>query len=435
MFCSTTFRLIFVCFAFLGPVIADGEERPNLILLLADDLSAGMLSCYGGESVQTPALDLLAAEGIRYRFCFSPALCMPSRCELLTGKYSHRNFLGRGNLAASEPTIASKLRELGYATCQIEKWHLNINQGAMPFEAGFDEYYHTKLIHNYTNPVVDVNGEEASFPDGYGPQICQKFAFDFIERHRDEPFFLYYAIHLPHAPYHVPPGYDLEPKSTNQDKYFAMVAHLDERVGKLVEHLELLSLRERTLLIFVGDNGTPKGFRYLSQGQRQEGGKASLLDSGTHVPMIVSWPGKVEKGQVVDHLIDFADFLPTALEMAGLPPLSKQATDGISFYRQLLNDPKAPVRKIAFKFGVQNGGKGAGPSGGYWARTQRWKLYDDGRFYDMRNDPVESESLPMGAARDGGESARLKLRMFLGRSGAEDALKEYRRENKKASTN
>ncbi|MEM9482000.1 MAG: sulfatase-like hydrolase/transferase, partial [Verrucomicrobiota bacterium] len=374
-----------------GLLVTDNPaaEKTNLILLLADDLSATALSCYGGESVQTPVLDKLAAEGIRYTHCYSPALCMPSRTELLTGKYSHRNYVGRGHLAPGETNIASKLKKAGYATCQVEKWHLNINKGAMPPDVGFDEYYHTKLSHNYENPRIDINGEEVDVPGGYGPKVCQKYAFDFIARHKDQPFFLYYAIHLPHAPYHVPPGFDLGEKPSHQDKYFAMIEHMDAMVGELVDYLDSLALRERTLLVFLGDNGTPKGFRYRTNGRDLEGGKSSPLDSGTHVPMIVSWPGTAPTGVVTGNLVDFADFLPTALELAGENPRPAMKLDGRSFYRQLLGDPEAPVRDIAFKFGVKNGGKGAGPVNGYWARNQRWKLYYDGRLYDMEADPLE----------------------------------------------
>ncbi|MEM1443477.1 MAG: sulfatase-like hydrolase/transferase [Verrucomicrobiota bacterium] len=408
--------------------IGKGEvpEKPNLILVLADDLSASALSCYGAEMISTPVLDQLAAEGIRYEHCYSPALCMPSRCSLLTGKYSHRNFLGRGNVAVGEATIASELKKAGYATCQVEKWHLNINQGAMPPQVGFDEYYHTKLSHNYFDPIVDVNGEETTYPGGYGPQVCQEFAFDFIERNRESPFFLYYAIHLPHAPYHIPPESDLGERATFEEKYFAMIEHMDARVGELVAHLEALQLREKTVLVFIGDNGTPKSFSYPSSGRILQGEKASPYDSGTHVPMIVSWPGTAPLGLVSDHLIDFVDFLPTALEMAGLPVASKPATDGISFYQQLIGNAEAPVRKVSFKFGVQNGGKGAGPTNGYWARTQRWKLYDDGTFFDILRDPLEEKSLDEGTAKDGGESARKKLTRFLETSGAAEATKKFR---------
>ena len=139
-------------------------EKPNLILILADDLSASALSCYGGESVRTPVLDGMAEEGMRYSHCFSPALCMPSRTELLTGRYSHRNYLNRGNLAPGEANIASELKKAGYATCQVEKWHLNINGGAMPAQAGFDEYYHTKLAHNYSRTGGRCERQGANLP-------------------------------------------------------------------------------------------------------------------------------------------------------------------------------------------------------------------------------------------------------------------------------
>ena len=294
-----TFPLMFTC-CLCGQVSAQTKANPNIIVILADDLSATSLPCYGGESVKTLVLDQLAATGIRYTHCYSPQLCMPSRCELLTGKYSHRNFVGRGNVAIGETTIASELKKAGYATCQVEKWHLNINGGAMPMQVGFDEYYHTKLAHNYFDPVVDINGSEKTFKGEYGPKVCQKLAFDFIDRNRERPFFLYYAMHLPHAPYHVPPGFDLGDEPSFSEKYLAMIAYQDALIGELVDHLESLELRERTLLIFTGDNGTPHGIFYLTNGQKREGGKGSMLDGGTHVPLIINWPGTIPTGIVTD---------------------------------------------------------------------------------------------------------------------------------------
>lgn len=419
--------LVAIVTAVVLPVRANA--KPNIILILADDLSATVLPSYGGESAQTPVLDRLAAEGMRYTHCYSPQVCMPSRCELLTGKYSHRNFVGRGNVVAGEATIASELKNAGYATCQVEKWHLEFRGGAKPQQVGFDEYYHTKLAHNYFDPVVDVNGKVKTYKGGYGPKVCQQLAFDFIERNRQQPFFLYYAMHLPHAPYHVPPGCDLGENPSNSEKYLAMIEHQDALVGELVKHLESLELRERTPLIFTGDNGTPHGIHYRTEGRVQEGGKGSLLDSGTHVPLIVNWPGTVPKGIVTDALVDFADFLPTLMEASGREPHSAMELDGRSFYRQLLGDADAPTREFAFKFGCRNGGKGALPVHGYWARTHRWKLYSNGRFYDVKNDPNEKRSIELNSASAEAIAAHEQLMRVLKRSGAEAVYQRFRKKS------
>lgn len=407
-----------------------GDSKPNIILVLADDLSANVLSRYGGESVKTPVLDRLATEGMRFTHCYSPQLCMPSRCELLTGKYSHRNFVGRGNVAVGEATVASELKKAGYATCQIEKWHLNINGGAMPSQVGFDQYYHTKLAHNYFDPVVDVNGELKTFEGDYGPKVCQAFAFDFIKQHRKQPFFLFYAMHLPHAPFHEPPGFELGESPTNSEKYIAMVEHQDALIGDLVKHLETLQLRERTLLIFTGDNGTPHGIHYRANGLMHEGAKGALTDGGTHVPLIANCPGIVPKGVVTDTLVDFADFLPTLMEAAGQTPRPAMRLDGQSFYRQLLGDSEAPVRNACFKFGCQNGGKGAAPVHGYWARTQRWKLYNNGRLFDLQNDPGEQQPVSPESAGDNAVSAHRHLTRVLEQSGADAVWKRFRKKAK-----
>ena len=424
LICASTFA---ISLAAVSSTVAD-EPRPNIVLILADDLSADVLRTYGGESVDTPVLDQLAAAGMRYTHCYSPQVCMPSRCELLAGRYSHRNFVGRGNVVAGEPTIASELRKSGYATCQIEKWHLEVNGGAMPPQVGFDEYYHTKLAHNYFDPVVDVNGTTKTFKGGYGPEVCQEFAFDFISRHRDQPFFLYCAMHLPHAPYHVPPGFDPDESPTNSERYLAMVEHQDALVGDLLKHLDSLKLRERTLLIFTGDNGTPHDIFYRSGGRLVEGAKGSLLDGGTHVPLIINWPGTVAAGVTTDALVDFADFLPTLIEAAGQTPQRSMKLDGFSFYRQLLGDPQAPAREFAFKFGCRNGGKDALPVHGYWARTQRWKLYNNGRFYDMQHDGDEEHPIDLDSASVDAVAAHTKLSSVLKQSGAEAVLRRFRKQ-------
>lgn len=407
--------------------LASAGEKPNIILVLADDLSARALSCYGGQSVRTPVLDRLASDGMRFTHCYSPPLCMSSRTELLTGKYSHRNYVGRGNVAAGEATIASELGKVGYATCQIEKWHLNIRRGAMPPEAGIDEFYHTKLAHNYADPVVNVNGTEQTFPGGYGPEVCQQFAFDFIRRHRDKPFFLYYAMHLPHAPYHVPPGAGLSEGASNTERYHAMVEHLDLMMGELLEKLDSFNLRERTLLIFTGDNGTPRGIQYRSGGQSLEGQKGKMVDGGTHVPLIIYWPETAPTGVTSDALIDFADFFPTLLDVAEIQSKPGMMLDGHSFHRQLLGGADAPAREWAFKFGCQNAEKGAKPAGGYWARTQRWKLYGDGRFFDMEHDPFEEQPLESESLGVDGTAAHQKLTQVLEQQEAEAVLTRFKK--------
>lgn len=408
---------------------AFAAQRPNIVLILADDLSATVLPDYGGQSVKTPVLDRLAAEGLRYTHCYSPQVCMPSRCELLTGKYSHRNFVGRGNVVAGETTIASELKKAGYATCQLEKWHLEFRGGAMPQQVGFDEYYHTKLAHNYFDPVVDVNGVMQTFDGGYGPSVCQQFAFDFINRNRKGPFFLYYAMHLPHAPYHVPPKFELSDDATDSEKYLTMVEHQDALVGELVDHLESLNLRERTLILFTGDNGTPHGIHYRSHDRMMEGGKGSLLDGGTHVPLIVNWPGEVPAGVVTDALVDFADFFPTLIEAAARRPRPAMNLDGQSFFRQLLGDTDALTRQFAFKFGCRNGGKGASPVHGFWARTQRWKLYNDGRFYDINRDPNEEDPIELDPASEPVAAVHDNLKRALDQSGAGAVLRKYKKKS------
>ena len=379
-------------------------KKPNIVLIMADDLGYECLSCYGSESYSTPVLDKLAKDGIRFDHCYSQPLCTPSRVQIMTGRYNFRNYKMFGFLDSSEITFGNLLKTAGYSTCIAGKWQLG-NGIEAPHHTGFDEYCLWQIYSNvagkdvrgprYPDPKVYRNGKVMEGTKGkYGPDVFADFINDFVERKKDEPFFVYYPMALTHDPFvPTPDSDDWENNRYNRDKkYFKdMVEYMDKIVGKIVSKLDELSLRENTLVIFTGDNGTPRQIESKINGEIIKGGKAYTTDDGTHVPLIANWPGKISNGRVSDDLIDFSDFLPTLVEVAGasLPPNRK--IDGQSFYPQLKGEKGSP-REWVFMH--------------YWgygrriletkrsARDKRFKLYDDGNFFDVKKDQGEKNPIP-----------------------------------------
>jgi len=414
-------NLVFLTLGLAAPSIGFAESgKPNIVFILADDVGCEPLGCYGGTSYPTPNIDRLAASGTKYRHCYSMPVCHPTRTTFLTGKYPMlTGNPGWGSFPKSleEQTVAHCMKQAGYATAVAGKWQLALLGKNLqhPNRLGFDEYclfgWHEGA--RYHEPLIWQNGQKREGTEGqYGPDIYVDFLIDFAERHRDEPFFAFYSMALCHdvtddlkAPVPYSPGKD------RYDNYGEMIAAMDRCVGRVVDALDRLKLREKTLILFTGDNGTAKGsiiraeksgdrWKYIRDpvfsmvdGKRVPGGKGNLTDDGTNVPLICSWVGTVDAGGTVDDLVDFSDFYATFAALAKAPSGAVPAIDGQSFASGLLGDGPAP-RKWAF---AQGGKK-------YWARTGRWKLYSDGRFFDIRADPAEkknlADALPSDASND-----------------------------------
>lgn len=376
-------------------------KHPNIVLIMADDLGYECLTCNGGESYQTRELDKLAATGIRYTNCFSQPLCTPSRVEIMTGKYNNRNYTAFGILKPGELTFGHLFKKAGYSTGIAGKWQLFGSTsakelkgtGTFPTDAGFDEYclwQIDKVGSRYSDPVIHWNSEEAKVYEGeYGPDIFIRFIDEFLEKHANEPFFLYYPMVLPHAP-HVPTPDSKEWKSEphkKNDRFFAdMVRYMDKNVGKVVDKLDELGLRENTILIFTGDNGTNRRIVSMMNGEEIPGKKGIPVYYGTHVPLIING-GMVAGGQVKDNLIDFSDFLPTLCSIAGID-VAGWSGDGKSFERSLKK--KKDLRSWVYCY--YNSGKKQFPLA-VFAQNKIYKLYHDGRFFNIEKDPAEKEML------------------------------------------
>jgi len=378
---------------------AQFPAKPNIILIMADDLGYECLGANGGESYETPVLDSLARTGIRFEHCYSQPLCTPSRVQIMTGIYNVRNYTNFGVLDRSQTTFAHLLKKGGYRTCVAGKWQLGKEADSARY-FGFDRsclWYHTRRKGRYPNPGIDIDGEPADpEPGDYGPDAVSDFVCDFIEENERKPFFVYYPMILTHCPFEpTPDSPDWDPASKGSEtykgdaRYFGdMVSYMDRTVGKITARLDALGLREKTLILFTADNGTDKPIESVMNGRVVAGGKKSMTDAGTRVPFIANWPGVVPEGQVSGDLIDFTDFLPTLCEAAGVPVPSTLKLDGTSFLMQLKGLRGKP-REWIYCWFARNGG----PVGEEWARNQQYKLYRSGSFYNVKNDVLEENPL------------------------------------------
>ncbi len=402
--------------ALVLPAIAHAEEakKPNIILIMADDLGYETIHANGGQSYQTPNLDALAAHGIRFDRCYVQPLCTPTRVGLMTGMSNARNYIQFGLMDPNATTFGNLLKDAGYATAMAGKWQLGRDKD-LPKKFGFDEYclwQHTRRPPRYANAGLEYNGVERDFHKGeYGPDLINDFAIEFIERNKTKPFFLYYPMMLTHAPYQpTPDSPDWDPKAAGENahkdnKHFGeMVTYMDKLVGKLVTKLDDLKIRDNTVVLFLGDNGTGKGVRSKFKGEDYPGGKGTTNARGMHVPLIANWPGHIKPG-VNDDLIDSTDFLPTVCTAVGATIPSSLKIDGHSFWPQLMGEKGEP-REWIYTWYSQHGQ----PPAREFVTTKDYKLYRGGRFYDLKKDPYEEKD-PKHAPDLVGEEAKIAAKL------------------------
>ncbi len=385
--------------------------KPNIVLILADDLGVNDLHCYGRSDHRTPNLDALAAAGARFTTAYTAQpICSPSRAALMTGKCPARlhltNYLpGRadapsqkliqpvieGQLPLEEPTIAEWLKGAGYATGLFGKWHLG-NKGFSPSDQGFDVV---------VSPPANTMPSDTE--GGKGEYAITAAAEKFIETNRDKPFFCY----VPHNNPHIPLGAKADLIEKNKDAfhptYAAMIETLDDAVGRLMRKVDELGLTDRTIFIFTSDNGGLHVLEFPSTPATHNtpfrAGKGYVYEGGLREPLIVRWPGMITAGKTIETPVVLTDLVPTLLEAAGMN-LSKTVgpLDGISLI-PLLRDGKAPQRSLTWHFPnyTNQGGRPAGA-----IRSEQWKLienFEDGslELYDLSSDPGEQKNL---AAQD-----------------------------------
>ena len=385
-----------------------GIDKPNIIFILADDLGIGNVGCYGADNFKTPNIDALARGGIRYTNIYVSPLCGPSRALIQTGRYAFRTGAVNQDRAglftpAAEAMTPKVLKPAGYVTSAVGKW------GQLPLgpaEFGFDDYLRFTGSGVYWNTQAKgktyvVNGEERALRDKeYMPDVMHQHLVGFIRQHRDQPFYIYYSLSHVHAEILPTP----DSPSESKDLYADNVAYMDKLVGKLVDELERQKLREKTLILFVGDNGTAGGHADVStiRGRRLSGEKGSMLEGGALVPMIANWPGVTPAGKVSEDLLDGSDFLPTLAELAGVKLPEKTILDGHSFAPQLRGRQGQP-RGWAF---VQLARM-------WYVREMGWKLNQAGELFEMGDAPFAEKLVPADSKDPVASSARRRLQAVL----------------------
>ena len=408
---------------------ADKPSRPNIILILADDLGYGDVGCYGQKRIQTPQIDRLAAEGMRFTQCYAGStVCAPSRCALMTGLHSGHGTV-RGNalvpLAPEDVTVAEVLKEANYATALIGKWGLGEpGSTGIPNRKGFDYFFgylNQQHAHNYYPDYLWKNQEKVNLAGNvvknnvateraqYSHDLFTNQALGFLDSRKrltpDKPFFLYLAYTIPHVnnergraegngmevPSDAP--YSGRPWPQAQKNHAAMITRLDADVGKLLERLKVLGLDEQTIIFFSSDNGPHKEGgadpKFFQSAGALRGHKRDLTEGGIRVPMIVRWPGKIKAGTVSDQVWAFWDFLPTAAELAGCKIPS--GIDGLSIVPTLLGAGEQRQHGFLYWEFHEGGSKQA-------VRMENWKairprLDAPLELYDVQNDIGETSNV------------------------------------------
>ncbi len=377
-----------------------GAEKTNVIVIMADDIGYECYGSYGGTSYKTPVLDKMAEKGMRFSHAYSNPVCTPSRVKIMTGLSNIRNYSAFSILRKDSRTFGHMMQEAGYKTAVAGKWQLYgadnyadefRAKGAWPQDMGFDRHCLWQVYakkERFWGPTVTIDGEVKDFPaDVYGPDVYNDFLLERMEEYKDEPFFLYYPMVLTHSPF-VPTPDSVDKKSKDKQQNFAdMVAYMDKLIGKIVDKAQQLGIAERTLIMVTGDNGTNKSIKSKLGKSVIQGGKGLTTDAGTHVALIAYQPGTIPAGKVTDTLVEFSDFVPTIAQATGANCISP--TDGKSFLPQL-HGKKGNPRDNIFVYYWPRPEKGEPTR---FVRDHRWKLYGDGRLYDVKNDVFEKKPL------------------------------------------
>jgi arylsulfatase A-like enzyme len=424
-FLQTKFLLALACLVAVSSAAATWGQRPNIIYILSDDLAQGDCGSYGQKLIATPNLDRMAREGTRYLQAYTgTSVCAPARASLLTGLHMGHSSIranreirpeGQRPLPAEAVTVAKLLKHAGYATAAIGKWGMGMfDTTGSPLRQGFDRFYGyncQRHAHSYFPTYLYDDDRRFELPGNtgskehsareaiYAQDLIADEALRWVRTRAGEPFFLYYAITLPHGSLQIDDqgGYKDRPWTEEQKTYAAMVTRLDQDVGRLLALLAELRIDQNTLVMFSGDNGSSFDAasdlgRLFDQslGGRLRGAKRTLYEGGLRQAAFAWWPGTVPAGRVSDEPWAFWDFLPTAAELAGVTLPSSHTTDGLSLVSFLRGGP-AP-RRDYFYWELHEG------TSLQAVRWGDWKAVRNGpsrpiEVYDLRTDAAESRDL------------------------------------------
>ncbi|MFT4690160.1 MAG: arylsulfatase A-like enzyme [Limisphaerales bacterium] len=421
-----------------GLSVQAAPARPNIVLIMADDVGIDGLSCYGSDTYQTPHLDRLAASGMRFTHAYSQPLCTPTRVQIMTGKYNHRNWTYFGILDTQERTFGHLLQDAGYRTCIVGKWQLHSydppdfpnadrrrGTGMRVDRAGFEEQtlYHSWHTEDkgsrYANATTFQNGKLRKELKGqYGPDISVDAMLDFMKRHREEPMFVYFPMALPHWPMVPTPDskewQDPSRRLEETIRYFPdMVHYMDKLVGRIAKGIDTLGLTDNTIVLFYSDNGTHLKVSSTLKGKIVQGGKATPAQTGIRVPLIASWPGKIKPGQINSDLIDASDFLPTLADLGKTRIPKDWHTDGHSFAPQLFGKTGTKRDWCFFWYDPRPGWDKNRFSRHIFALDHKYKLFSDGRMFDIRGTEMREKALDLKRLTPAAKAARTKLQKAI----------------------
>ena len=405
---------VLVCVFWAGGLFAG---QPNVIVILADDQGWGDLGISGNSNVSTPNIDRLAEGGVRFDRFYVCAVCSPTRAELLTGRYHVRGGVystsqGGERLDLDETTIAEVFKKAGYATAAYGKWHNGMQPPYHPNARGFDDYYGFCSGHwgNYFSPMLEHNGRIVK-GNGFVTDDFTEHGLRFIEKNKNKPFFLYLPYNTPHSPMQVPDKWwdqyknkDIKMRHRDAKKEnvqftraaLAMCANIDWNVGRVVDKVQEAGLSEKTIIIYLSDNG-PNSWRW-NDGMR--GRKGSVDEGGVRSPMIIKWPGKLKAGTKIKQIAAAIDLLPTLADMTGIKPQLDKPLDGVSLKPLLLEDnPKWKDRLIFNNWRKRTS-----------VRSQRYRLDNNGKLFDMENDPGQKVDISKSKPKITAELLRAKAK-------------------------
>ncbi len=418
----------------LGVASPAAPGRPNVILILTDDQGHGDVGIHGNSILRTPNMDRLAREGVRVKEFYVTPLCATTRASLLTGRYNQRTgvlwpFWGHEVLRHREITIAEALKEAGYRTAIIGKWHLGRYAEFGPWSHGFDEFFGFRdgMIDDYFDTALEYNGRPARI-NGYITDALTEAAIRFVRTNQNRPFFLYLSYNAPHIPNQVPQKYEQEyidrGLSSHLAKVYGMITCLDDGIGRILETLEKLGLDEKTIVLFLSDNGPQmETSRHMQQfrspqWQRMDamwkgvarynsnlrGEKAGVYEGGIRSPFFARWPGRFPAGKTLDIAAAHIDVLPTILELCGVtrpqgPPLDGKSLapflesgKGSTLHEKLFFWSDRPPPRSGYTPG-SGGDRVVYPRENWAVRAGPWKLVRGTELYHLKNDPSERKNL------------------------------------------
>jgi arylsulfatase A-like enzyme len=385
----STFYLLMGCFT----LIIAQSTKPNIVIFLADDQGWGDISLNGNSNLETPNIDKIGTEGVRFKNFYVQPVCSPTRAEFLTGRYAFRTGVystsaGGERIDLDEITIANVFKNAGYVTGAFGKWHSGMQYPYHPNARGFDEFYGFCSGHwgNYFNPMLEHNGEIVRGEGFLADDITSK-AMDFITANKENPFLVYVPFNTPHSPMQVPDLFwdkfknkNLQLKSKkgdSEDEIFtkaalAMTENLDWNVGRVIKKLEELNLADNTIVIYFTDNG-PNGWRWNGG---MKGQKGSVDEGGVRSPLLIKWPSQIEKGVEISRISGSIDLLPTLVDLASIEYKFEKRLDGLSLKKSIMNLEEDFEDRILYNFW----------KGKLSARNQRYRLDQDNKLFDMTID-------------------------------------------------